>query len=164
MVRKPFPQCLTFIFFESMKTDSVYFEALNNTFRNFPTTDICRMKNSTLHELSSCMQIEMTNGTWYVEKIFGVKVSVDNNECRRFALRLEESDNFLSLLTTFDFVEITKSGRTMNMVWSPGISAKAGKYLPACLYYTFEDFIRTYKSFTDERFDEERLVIVCDED
>lgn len=148
-----------------------YIEAVKNTFKYFPTTDLCRMEHCEVEKLKSYIVIGQVDGKWIVKKIFGVEVLVENNECRCFALRWREPMTrydgtpyeTLSLLTTFDFATIKQENHKEeeNMVW--GCAFHAGrKYIPTAIYYSLFDFIEMYKSFTDERFDADKLVMVDD--
>lgn len=150
-------------------------EAVKNTLYYFPTRDLVRIENSDAEELEKNFEIEQIGGAWRLKKVFGVEVSVNNPECLCFALRWRERDGeredgtpryWLNLLTTFDFTEakLGRSEKEVNLLWACGYAAKGyeRRYIPSTLYYSFEEFIRTYKAFADEEFEAENLVMVDD--
>lgn len=133
-------------------------EAVKNTFEYFPSFDLKRVENWDTDDVEQNITIDKCDEKLVVKKIFGIEVKVENPKCRCFALRWREPDGWPTLLTTFDFV----SYNDKNMVWGAGFKTRDDKYIPTVLYYSLEDFIKTYIAFTDEEFDANKLVIVDD--
>ena len=141
-------------------------EAINNTFGQFPSLDMLRVKNDNNDWIKRHIRVDEVNGELKVVSIYGVEVDSQlSNKHSCFALRhKEEGRNFYRLLTTFDFCKITEeNGHERNMVWSSAFSVKQiGGYMPRVMFYSLEDFINAYIHLADERFNPNNLIIVDD--